>query len=101
MQATGGDSTSVNTGWKGGCNEPNRGKAYKKIRFDCDLHTGELPIRCLIQELKGTTKSNNKWTGIFGNILEETTQFEIDANFKKIEVGSPIRVSLFLQDLNI
>ena len=101
MQATGGDSTSVNTGWKDGCNEPYRGKTYKKIRFDCDLHTGELLIRCLIQELKGTTKSNNKWTCIFGNILEETTQLEIDANFKKIEVGSPIRVSLFLQDLNV
>ena len=93
LQAICGDSTSVNTGWKGGV----MNYLYKKLGrrlvwLVCDLHTCELPLRHLIQELDGPTKSHNKWSGPLGNMLDEATHLEINANFPKVDVGPPIPV---------
>ena len=48
IQALGGDSTTVNTGWKGGAVaylEKLLGR--KLVWLACDLHTNELPLRHL------------------------------------------------------
>ena len=92
LQAIGGDSTAVNTGWKGGVMSHIEQKLGKRlvwiVRY---LHTGELPLP-LFQELDSPTKSNNKWSDPLGNMLDEPTQLEINRNFQKIEVGPPIPV---------
>lgn len=33
------------------------------------------------------TKSDNKWSGLLGNMLDEAIQLELNSNFAKIEVG--------------
>ncbi|XP_076030466.1 sodium-coupled monocarboxylate transporter 1-like [Oratosquilla oratoria] len=55
-------------------------------------YTGELPLRHLIQELDGPTKSHNKWSGTLGNMLDEATHLEINKMFPKVDVGPPIPV---------
>lgn len=91
LQAIGGDSTSVNTGWKGGVMTNLEKKLGRRlIWLVCDLHTGELPLRHLIQKLDGPTESHNKWSGTLGSMLDEATQLEINTNFPKVVVGPPI-----------
>lgn len=93
LQAIGGDSTAVNTGWKGGVMTHIEKKLGRRLVWIvCDLHTGELPLRQLIHALDGPTKSNNKWSGPLGNMLGEATQLEINKHFQKIEIGPPIPV---------
>lgn len=91
LQAVGGDSTAVNTGWQGGVMTHLEKKLGRRLVWIvCDLHTGELPLRHLIQELDGPTKSNNKWSGPLGIMLDEATQLEINTTFPKVEVGPPL-----------
>lgn len=92
-EAIGGDSTSVNTGWKGGVMTYLEKKIGRRLVWlVCDLHTGEVPLLHLIQELDGPTTSHNKWSGTLGNMLDEATHLEINAKFPKLEVGPPIPV---------
>ena len=91
LQAIGGDSTSVNTGWCGGAMHWVEVKLGRKLVWIvCDLHTGELPLRKLITEVDGKTLSNNKWSGDLGKMLDTVTELEIDPNFAKVDVGPPI-----------
>ena len=88
IQAIGGDSTSVNTGWKGGAMahlEKLLGR--KLVWLVCDLHTNELPLRHLITELDGKTLSNNKWSGPLGQMLDDATEMEIDSKIEKVEAA--------------
>ena len=49
LQAVGGDSTNVNTGWKGGAIHFLEAKLGRKlIWLICALHTNELPLRHLM-----------------------------------------------------
>ena len=49
LKAIGGDSTKVNTGWRGGAMHWVEVKLGRKLVWIvCDLHTGELPLRKLI-----------------------------------------------------
>ena len=49
LQAIGGDSTNVNTGWEGGVMQWVEKKLGRKLVWIvCDLHTGELSLRHLI-----------------------------------------------------
>ena len=91
LQAIGGDSTNANTGKKGGAMtylEKYLGK--KLVWIVCILHTNELPLCHLIIDLDGPTLSNNKFSGTFGKLLDNVTDFEIDPNFTKIDVGPPL-----------
>ena len=86
IQAIGGDSTSVNTGWKGGAMahlEKLLGR--KLVWLVCDLHTNELPLRHLIIDVDGKTLSNNKWSGPLGNMLDDATDMEIESKIKIVE----------------
>ena len=91
LQAVGGDSTNVNTGWEGGVMQwVERKLGRRLVWIVCDLHTGELSLRHLIIDLDGPTLSNNKWSGPLGKMLDTATELEINPNFTKITVGPPL-----------
>ena len=91
LQALGGDSTNVNTGWEGGVMQWVEKKLGRRLVWIvCDLHTGELGLRHLIIDLDGPTLSNNRWSGPLGKMLDTATELEINPNFTKITVGPPL-----------
>src|SRR6218665_120153 len=91
LQAIGGDSTNVNTGWEGGTMHWLEVKLGRKlIWLVCALHTNELPLRHLITALDGKTLSNNKWAGNIGKVLDTATDIEIDPSFTKLSIGEPL-----------
>ena len=88
LQAIGGDSCNVNTGWEGGVMQYVEKKLHRKLVWIvCDLHTGELPLRRLITALDGKTLSNNKWSGPLGKMLNSATKLDINPDFPKICLG--------------
>nr|XP_047125873.1 uncharacterized protein LOC124807716 isoform X2 [Hydra vulgaris] len=90
IQALGGDSTNVNTGWEGGVIQFVELKLNKRLNWlICALHTNELPLRHLIVELDGKTLSNNKWSGELGKLLNMVTDLDANKNFEKITLGEP------------
>ena len=61
LMAIGGDSTNVNTGWAGGVMQWVEKKLNRRLVWIvCDLHTGELGLRHLIEHLDGPMISHNK-----------------------------------------
>lgn len=91
LQAIGGDSTNVNTGWQGGVMHWVKAKLNRKlIWLVCALHTNELPLRHLITELDGKTLSNNKWSGTIGNMLDTATELEINPSFVRLSFPEPL-----------
>ena len=90
LMAIGGDSTNVNTGWQGGAMYWVENKLGRRLVWIvCDLHTGELPLRKLMIQLDGPTKSYNKWEGPIGEMLDIATDLEINPRFKKVDIGPP------------
>ena len=70
LLAIGGDSTNVNTGWKGGAIQFLENKMGRKlIWLICALHTNELPLRHLMIKLDGKTTSGNKFSGPIGKLI--------------------------------
>ena len=59
----------------------------------CDLHTGELGLRHLIEHLDSIMLSHNKWPGPLGKMLDTATEIEINTNFVKINLGPLIYLS--------
>ena len=92
VQALGGDSTNVNTGWKGGVMHFVEQKLNRKlIWLVCFLHTNELPLRHLITSLDGKTNSGHTFAGPIGQALNGATSLQINKRFKKINKGPGIR----------
>ena len=90
LQAIGGDSTNVNTGWSRGVMSWVEKKLDKRLVWIvCNLHTGELSLRHLIIEIDGPTLSNNKWSGPLGKMLDTATELEFNSEFIRITVGPP------------
>ena len=91
LQAIGGDSTNVNTGWEGGAMHWVEVKLGRELNWlVCALHTNELPLRHLITTVDGKTLSNNKWTGNICKMLDSSTELKINTSFLKITVGEPL-----------
>ncbi|XP_047132856.1 uncharacterized protein LOC124811415 [Hydra vulgaris] len=91
LLAVGRDSTNVNTGWEGGVIKHIDIKLGKKLVWlICQLHTNELPLRHLITNLDGQTKSNNKWSGVIGSMLDHATDLDINPVFETIKIGNPL-----------
>ena len=58
LQAIGGDSTNVNTGWTGGIMHLVEVKLNRKLVWlVCALHTNELPLRHLVRSAYNSTLS--------------------------------------------
>ena len=85
LKAIGGDSTNVNTGRDGGIMHWVEVKLNRKLNWlVCCLHTNELPLRHLIQQLDGQTLSNNKWSGPIGKMLDSATELDINDKFQRL-----------------
>ena len=88
LDSIGGDSTNSNTGCEGGSFtyiEKMLGK--KKIWLVCFLHTNELPLRHLIQELDGKTTSDHTFSGPIGKVLSNVVNLDIKSKFTALKVG--------------
>jgi hypothetical protein len=53
----------------------------------CQLHTNELGLRHLFQQLDGKTDSKTGWSGPLGKLLKSVDSLERNYNFKKICLG--------------
>ena len=91
LVAVGGDSTNVNTGWKGGAIHYLEVKLGKKlIWLVCMLHTNELPLRHLIISVDGKTSSDTGFTGTLGKALAKATTLPVKSSFESITVGKDL-----------
>lgn len=88
LLAIGGDSTNVNTGWKGGAIQFLENKMERKlIWLICALHTNELPLRHLMIDLDGPTVSNNKFSGPIGKLItSKVTSLKVKDSIPKLDV---------------
>ena len=55
----------------------------------CFLHTHELPLRHLMEELDGQTLSDHTFSGPLGKALGDVVNLEINPKFTPITVGPP------------
>ena len=88
LLAIGGDSTNVNTGYKGGSIhflEVYLGR--RLVWIICFLHTNELPLRHLIILLDGPTSSDNTFSGPLGKTLQNVENLEYNPKFNAIVLG--------------
>ena len=84
----GGDSTNVNTGWKGGAiNFLEILLGRKVIWLVCMLHTNELPLRHLIINLDGKTSFDTGFTGPC-KALSHVTRLLIKYPIDVINIGN-------------
>lgn len=91
LDAIGGDSTNSNTGWEGGSFTHIEAMLGKKLTWlVCFLHTNELPLRHLIQDLDGKTNSDHTFSGPLGKALDGVINLGINSKFKPITIGSPL-----------
>ena len=85
LQAIGGDSTNVNTGWEGGVVawvEKLLGQWL--IWVVCGLHINELHQRSLNENLDGPTSSDTGFSGPLGKALEKVSTLELNPAFESI-----------------
>ena len=87
LEAIGGDSTAVNTGWKGGAIALLEKRLNRKlIWLICALHTNELPLRHLMIKLDGRTISDNRFEGPIGKLILTVLDLKIKENIPPIDI---------------
>ena len=86
-----GDSTNSNTGWRRGIIAWIERFLGRKVNWlICQLHTNELGLRHLFEELDGKTSSKSGWSGELGKLLKTTSNMGINYNFEPITLGPGI-----------
>ena len=85
VEVLGGDSTNPMSGWKGGAIAWLERMLGRKVFWViCMLHTNELLLRHLIENLDGKTSSKDGFTGPIGKLLSQVNTMERNFNFKVI-----------------
>ena len=88
LQFLTGDSTNSNTGWKGGIMAWLERFLGRKVTWIvCQLHTNELGLRHLMEELDGKTNSKSGWSGELGKLLKSASEMRVNYEFEQIDVG--------------
>jgi DNA-binding protein YbaB len=88
--AVGCDSTNINTGSSAGVITLLEKKLEKPLqRFICMLHTNELPLRHLFQNLDGRTTGATTFSGTIGKALHHCENKPV-VQFVAITVGEPL-----------
>jgi hypothetical protein len=86
------DSTNVNTGWETGiitrCEKKVNHRLHNSI---CMLHTDELPLRHLFDQLHGSTSGKSSFKGPLGNKLSSVEHLLWSNSFVPISEGPGIR----------
>ena len=85
------DSTTSNTGWKSGIIAWLEKLTGKKFHWlVCMLHTNELGLRKLVEELDGKTCSKTGFSGPLGKMLAKVQDMEPNFDFKRIDMGPEV-----------
>lgn len=92
--AIGCDGTAVNTGIRNGVVRKFEMRLQRPLQWIvCLLHANELPLRHMIRELDGTTKSPNAFSGPIGSQLPEWRGKPI-VRFQRIDFVCPENINL-------
>ena len=91
LNSIGGDSTNANTGCYGGTFTLLEKKLGRKLMWlVCFLHTNELPLRHLIEDLGGKTTSDHTFSGPLGETLADAVNLEVNPRFLPIKTGQSL-----------
>ena len=86
-----GDSTNMNTGWKGGTHALLEELLGRRLYWGiCILHTNELPLRHLIILLDGPTCSDKGFTGEVCSLLSKVHEMPYDPEFRALPGGEEL-----------
>ena len=84
----GADSTSINTGWKGGAiTHLEKMLGHKCHWAICMLHSNELFLRHLIEGIDGLTSCSTGFVGPVGKCLADVNKMEYNPQFKVLPEG--------------
>ena len=84
----GADSTSINTGWKGGAiTHLEKMLGHKCHWAICMLHSNELFLRHLIEGIDGLTSCSTGFVGPVGKCLADVNKMEYNPQFKALPEG--------------
>ena len=87
----GGDSTNSMSGWKGGSIAWLEKLLNRKLFWViCQIHTNELPLRHLIENIDGKTSSKGGFSGPIGKKLPEVNSFVKNLQFPTIPLLQPL-----------
>ena len=91
LQFIGGDSTNVNSGIWGGVFQFVEKMLGRPLNWIvCGLHLNELPLRHLVSDLDGPTKSDTGFSGPLGKALATVTELPVKKTFKAVTIGSDL-----------
>ena len=91
IQFLGGDSTAMNTGWKGGSHALLERLLGRRLYWGiCNLHTNELPLRHLIAAFDGPTSSDKGFTGPVCSLLSRVNEMPFDPDFRALPGGEEL-----------
>ena len=91
LQFLSGDSTAMNTGWKGGSHALLEKLLGRRLYWGiCNLHTNELPLRHLIASLDGPTSSDKGFTGEVCSLLARVNEMPFNPEFKALPGGEDL-----------
>ena len=99
VQCLAGDSTNSNTGWRNGVMAWLEKFLGRKVSWlICQLHTNELGLRHLFQELDGKTNSKTGWSGELGKLLPTVKDMEVNPNFEPLALGNLVELPKDIED---
>ena len=91
LQVLGGDSTNMNTGWRGGTHAHLEELLGRRLYWAiCNLHCNELPLRHLITLLDGPTSSKEGFTGPVWSLLSKVGEMPYNPKFKALPGGEDL-----------
>ena len=91
LQVLGGDSTAMNTGWKGGSHAHLEELLGRRLFWTiCQLHVNELPLRHLIRQIDGPTSSEKGFMGPVCSLLSKVEQMPFNPKFKALPGGEDL-----------
>ena len=91
LQVLGGDSTNMNTGWRGGTHAHLEELLGRRLYWAiCNLHCNELPLRHLITLLDGPTSSKEGFTGPVCSLLSKVGEMPYNPKFKALPGGEDL-----------
>ena len=91
LQLLGGDSTNMNTGWKGGSHAHLEKLLGRRLFWGISsIHTNELPLCHLIAAIDGPTSSDKGFMGSVCSLLSKVNDMTYNPGFKGLPGGEDL-----------
>ena len=91
VQFLSGDSTNMNTEWKGGTHALLEELLGRRLYWGiCSLHCNELPLRHLITNLDGPTSSDKGYMGPVCSLLSKVNDMPCNPGYKALPGGEDL-----------